>query len=201
MSGREFSALGVAILTSVLIRSWIVWSERPVLTPLTVGDMKSANEQTRAQSDVSDVDEAYVDTLRGAAEAAPNDVSPRLSLGDLFFTAQRFEAAIPWYEEVLVLSPENVDASTKLGVSYYYTGQIARSIETFEKSLTVDPTHQRALLSLGIVKAFGLQDLDGAMVAWEQVIEIEPDSEEGRAAQDSLDRIRATHGSSGAEEP
>ena len=201
MSGREFSVLGVAVLSSVLIMGWIVWSERPVLTPATIGDAKSAGEQTSTQTDVADVDEVYAETLRDTAEAAPNDVSPRLLLGDLYFTAQRFETAIPWYEEVLALSPENVDASTKLGVSYYYTGQIERSVETFEKSLTVDPTHQRALLSLGIVKAFGLQDLDGAMVAWEKVIEIEPDSAEGQAAQDSLDRIRATHESSGADEP
>lgn len=201
MSGREFSVLGVAVLASVLIMGWIVWSERPVQTPAVIGDVKSAGEQTSAQPDVADIDEAYAATLRDTAEAVPNDVASRLSLGDLYFNAQRFEAAIPWYEEALALSPENVDASTKLGVSYYYTEQIDRSVETFEKSLTFDPTHQRALLSLGIVKAFGLQDLDGAIVAWEQVIEIEADSAEGRAAQDSLDRIRAAHGSSGADEP
>ena len=59
MSGREFSVLGVAVLASVLIMGWIVWSERPVQTPAAIGDVKSAGEQTSAQPDVADIDEAY----------------------------------------------------------------------------------------------------------------------------------------------
>jgi tetratricopeptide (TPR) repeat protein len=137
-----------------------------------------------------------VATLEASAQSLPDDASPRVSLGDLYFEAQRFEEAIEWYDQALALNPADVDAGTNLGVSYYYSDQTERAIETFERSLEVDPSHQRALLSLGIVKAFGLQDLDGAIVVWERVVAIAPDSPEGLAAQDSLDRIRAAHGSS-----
>ena len=101
---------------------------------------------------------------------------------------RRFEQAILWYEAALELSPDHVDVWTNLGISYYYAGQTERAVVQFEQSLEIDPSNQRTLLSLGIVRAFGLQDIEGATALWERVIEIAPDSPEGRAARHSLDQ-------------
>jgi hypothetical protein len=46
---------------------------------------------------------------------------------------------------------------------------------------------------MGIVKAFGKQDLEGASAAWQRVIEVVPDSPEGQAARRALDSLRAAH--------
>jgi hypothetical protein len=56
---------------------------------------------------------------------------------------------------------------------------------------------------MGFVRAFGKQDLDGAAKAWERVIAIAPDSEEGRRARQSLEALRKAHqeGASPAEAP
>ena len=196
MSGRELLILVVAATCTLSIAGWIVWSERPVQTSPTSARTTTSDPEPSARPAPRDVDETLVATLEASAQSLPDDASPRVSLGDLYFEAQRFEDAIEWYDQALALNPADVDAGTNLGVSYYYSDQTERAIETFERSLEVDPSHQRALLSLGIVKAFGLQDLDGAIVAWERVVAIAPDSPEGLSAQDSLDRIRAAHGSS-----
>ena len=42
-------------------------------------------------------------------------------------------------------------------------------------------------------EAFGKQDLDGALVAWQQVIELSPNSPEGQAARQALDSMRSAH--------
>ena len=49
------------------------------------------------------------------------------------------------------------------------------------------------MVTLGIVKAFGLQDLEGATAAWERVLEVAPDGSEARAARDALNRLQAAH--------
>ena len=185
--------LAGATLCSVAIMGWIVWSERQVSPPPSSGQAVQA--PPIAAPAPRDVDATRVATLEASAVSSPEDASPRVSLGDLYFEAERFEDAIPWYEQAIALNPSDLDASTSLGVSYYYAGQTERAIEAFERSLEVAPSNQRALLSLGIVRAFGLQDLEGAITAWEQVVAIAPDSPEGVAAQDSLDRLRAVHGS------
>ena len=130
-----------------------------------------------------------------ALENNPEDVESRVALGNLYFDAHRFDQAIPWYEQALAVAPNNVDVSTDLGVSYYYMQQPGRAVAQFERSLDADPMHVKTHLNLGIVKSFGLQDLDGALTAWERVIEIAPDSVEAVAAQDALDRIGSVHGS------
>ena len=43
------------------------------------------------------------------------------------------------------------------------------------------------MLNLGIVRAFGKQDLAGATKAWQQVVEHRPGSPEGQAAKRALD--------------
>ncbi len=55
-----------------------------------------------------------------------------------------------------------MNVSTDLGVCYYYTNQPDKALEQFDHSLKLDPKHAKTLLNVGIVKAFGKQDLDGA---------------------------------------
>ena len=43
------------------------------------------------------------------------------------------------------------------------------------------------------MKAFGLQDLEGATAAWERVLEVAPDGPEARAAREALSRLQTAH--------
>ena len=79
-----------------------------------------------------------------------------------------------WYEEALQIDPKHVNASTDLGIAYYYMNQPDRALAQFERSLAIDPKHTKTLLNIGIVRAFGKQDLEGAAKAWQQVLESRP---------------------------
>jgi tetratricopeptide (TPR) repeat protein len=70
-------------------------------------------------------------------------------------------------------------------------------LEQFDRSLKLDPKHAKTLLNVGIVKAFGKQDLPGAMQAWQDVIKIAPDSPEGQAAKRALDSLQSAHPAAG----
>ena len=59
------------------------------------------------------------------------------------------------------------------------------------KSLAIDPKHIKTLLNVGIVRAFGKQDLAGAGKAWQQVVDLAPDSPEGQAAKKGLEGIKS----------
>ena len=187
---RESLILGFSVACSMAIMGWIIWAERPVPpeppavapTDTSVGGVQ-----------VPPLDEARVAELVTAAEADAEDLDSRVSLAALYFDSHSFEQAIPWYEEVLTLTPDDVQASTNLGISYYYVGAPERSVDQFERSLEIEPTHAQTLVTLGIVKAFGLQDLEGATAAWERVLEVAPDGPEARAARDALSRLQTAH--------
>src|ERR1700676_1736117 len=127
------------------------------------------------------LDEAQATALKSVAAREPTNARPRAQLGDLYFDAERYAEAIQWYGEAVKLAPGDVNISTDLGICYYYTNQPDKALQQFEHSLKLDPKHVKTLLNVGIVKAFGKQDLDGALQAWQQVMQIAPDSPEGQS--------------------
>ncbi len=186
---RESLILGLTVACSMAIMGWIIWTERPVASvpPAAPTDTSVSGAQPPPP------DEARVADLIAAAETDAEDLDSRVSLAELYFESHSFEEAIPRYEEVLTMMPDNVQASTNLGISYYYVGSSERAVEQLERSLEIEPTHAQTLVTLGIVKAFGLQDLEGATAAWERVLEVAPDGSEARAARDALNRLQAAH--------
>ena len=183
-----FAAAGVLF---GLIAGWIIGSQQagPRVAPTPGAASAAASGQPAAPA----LDEAQVASIKSTADRDPSNAAPRVQLGNLYFDAERYGEAITWYGEALKLQPNNVDVSTDLGVSYYYTNQADRALEQFNRSLALDPKHTKTILNVGIVKAFGKQDLEGAEAAWQQVLQLAPESPEAQAARRALDSLRSAH--------
>jgi cytochrome c-type biogenesis protein CcmH/NrfG len=140
------------------------------------------------------LDEAQVQALRNVVDRDSKNAVARVQLGNLYYDAGRFSDAIKWYSESLELNPKDVNVSTDLGVSYYYNNQPDLAIKQLEHSLRIDPKHTKAMLNMGVVLAFGKQDLKGATEVWRRLVEIAPDSQEGRQARQALESLSSAHG-------
>jgi tetratricopeptide (TPR) repeat protein len=198
-------AFGIAGMLFGLIAGWIIGSQQAGMAPVAVPAQASAAPATSgnaAPTRAPTLDEKQVTALKSVAEREPANASPRVQLGNLYFDAERYDDAIKWYGEALQLTPRDVNVNTDLGVCYYYTNQPDKALAQFDKSLAVDPKHAKTLLNVGIVRAFGKQDLDGASAAWQQVIKLAPDSPEGQAAKRALDSLTSAHPSiAGSQKP
>ena len=139
------------------------------------------------------LDSAAVQQFMKQAAADPSSPAPKIALGNLYFDAERYPEAAQWYEDALRSDAKNADVSTDLGVSYYYMNQPDKALAQFDKSLQIDPKHVKTLLNVGIVRAFGKQDLTGAAAAWEQVVALSPTSPEGQQAKRALDAMKGAH--------
>jgi tetratricopeptide (TPR) repeat protein len=192
----ESIAFAVAGVLFGLLVGWIIGSQSGVGQPPPPPQAATATPQASPQA--VPLDQAQVDALKVAAARQPKDAVPRTQLGNLYFDAERYADAITWYTDALSLAPDDVNVSTDLGVSYYYTNQPDRALEQFDRSLKLNPTHTKTILNMGIVKAFGKQDLEGAVEAWTRVVELAPDSPEGLAAKGALERMRAAHSEAGS---
>jgi len=140
------------------------------------------------------LDESKVQALRTVVEGDAKNAVARAQLGNLYYDAGRYTDAIKWYGESLAIDPKDVNVSTDLGVSYYYNNQPDLAIKQLEHSLQLDPKHTKSLLNLGVVRAFGKQDLKGATEVWRRLVEIAPDSAEGRQARQALESLSSAHG-------
>jgi len=192
-----------------LIVGWIIGTQQagPARAPQAQAVPQQAATTTApiaGSGQAALLDENKVKALENAAAQRPQDAVARTELGNMYFDAERYADAIKWYEQSLALAPNDPNVSTDLGVSYYYLNQPDKAIEQFNKSLAADPKHTKTLLNMGIVRAFGKQDLEGAARAWQRVIELAPDSQEGRAAKQALDNMKSAHpdlGSGGSAAP
>jgi tetratricopeptide (TPR) repeat protein len=191
---RESIVFGTAGVFFGILVGWIIGSQQggaprtPAAPPQAAEPQTSQNRPAPAR-----VDEARASTLKQAADRDPRDARSRIELANLYYDAERFDEAARWYEQALQLDPKNVSASTDLGISYYYMNQPDRALAQFERSLAIDPTHTKTLLNVGIVRAYGKDDLEGAVKAWQRVVELVPDSPEGKVAKQALEAVRSAH--------
>ncbi|OFV92322.1 MAG: hypothetical protein A3G76_11810 [Acidobacteria bacterium RIFCSPLOWO2_12_FULL_65_11] len=194
-------AFGIAGIAFGLIAGWVIGTEqaRGGSGGAAAGVAPAAAAPaTPASAPPVVLDQAQVTALTSVAEREPSNPRPRVDLANLYFDADRYDDAIKWYGDALKLNPNDVNVSTDLGVSYYYTNQPDKALDQFAHSLKLEPRHLKTLLNQGIVRAFGKQDLDGAILSWQQVIALAPDSPEGQAAKRALDTLQSAHPSTGA---
>jgi tetratricopeptide (TPR) repeat protein len=193
---RESLVFGVAGLFLGVLIGWIVGSQQGS-NPREAAAAAPAAQQPRApaqnQQTAAPLDEARVASLKQTAERDPRDARTRAELGNAYFDAERFQDASRWYEEALKLDPRNVSTSTDLGISYYYMNQPDRALAQFDQSLAIDPRHGKTLLNIGIVRAYAKDDLEGAVKVWQRVLELAPESAEGKVARQALDAVRSAH--------
>jgi tetratricopeptide (TPR) repeat protein len=196
-------AFGVAGIAFGLIAGWIIGTEqaRPAQPPAAQAGAAAPANAASSNTRAAIVDDAKVNALKSVAEKEPKNAKPRIELGNLYFDAERYDDAIAWYEQAVTLQPNDENLSTDLGVCYYYTNQPDKALVRFDASLKINPKHVKTLLNLGIVRAFGKQDLAGATAAWEQVIAIDPNGAEGQAARRALDTLKSAHGAAGGPKP
>ena len=187
----ESIVFAVAGMCFGVILGWVIGAQqasRPT-APAAVAPAQEQGQGTTRQA--PPLDEAKVQALMTVIKNDPKNAGAAVQLANTYFDAERYVDAIKWYEEGLRLDATNPDASTDLGISYYYTGQTDRALQQFEASLKIDPRHTKTMLNQGIVLAFGKQDLAGAEAAWKRVVELAPDSPEAQAARKGLEGLAA----------
>ena len=188
---------GIAGTLFGVIIGWVLGSQQAAGTARTAAPVTQsapAQQQPAAAPPPVAIDPERVKALEAAAAQNAKDPQPRVQLGNIFFDGEKYPEAITWYEQAIALAPNNPDVSTDLGVAYYYTNQNDRALTQFDHSLSIDPKHIKTLLNVGIVRAFGKQDLAGAGKAWQQVVDLAPDSPEGQAAKKGLEGIKSASG-------
>ena len=186
---RQSLLFGVAGVFFGILVGWIIGSQQTAPPRQQMMAEAPSGSAPAQQNPPPALDEARVSALQQSAERDPRDAASRVELGNLYFDSERFPEAARWYESALEIDPKNVNASTDLGITYYYMKQADRALAQFDRSLEIDPKHSKTLMNIGIVRAFGKEDLDGAIKSWKRLIEVAPDSEEARRARQAIQAL------------
>jgi cytochrome c-type biogenesis protein CcmH/NrfG len=107
----------------------------------------------------------------------PNNPSLLADIGNLYYDTQLYPAAVDYYQRALALQPSNTAVRTDLGTADWYMGNADSAIAEFEKALSYEPNKANTLFNLGIVKWQGKMDVNGAVNAWQKLLDTNPNYE------------------------
>ena len=181
-----------------LLVGWILGTQTARPAPAPAPQAAAAASPSPGERQPPPLDVQRAADLERQAKARPDDPTLAAELGNVYYDAERFDLAIPWYETSLRLDARNVNVSTDLALCYYFTSDADKALRQIDYSLSIDARHTKTLLNQGIIRAFGKQDLQGAAESWQKVVQIAPDSDEARRARQGLDGLRSAHPDAGA---
>ena len=95
----------------------------------------------------------------------PQDANAWITLGNLYFDTGQPAKSI---------SPGNPNVLTDMGVMHRSLGEFQKALDAFAKAIAADPRHETARMNTGIVLLYDLNDRDGAIAAWQELVRINP---------------------------
>ena len=140
-------------------------------TPSLLGNSpitQAANPQSKSALD------AAAAPLLESLKKNPSDFDTLVKVGNLYYDGQVYPDAIQYYERALKERPESVEVRTDMGTAYWYSGNADRALAEFDRSLKLHPGHAPTLFNVGIVRWQGKNDVNGAVAAWEELLQKNP---------------------------
>ena len=130
--------------------------------------------QASQKQDISNKVAQEINELERGISLNPENVEALIRLGNLYFDTEQPEKAIMAYNKALELDPGNPNVLTDLGVMYRRKGQPLDAIKAFDKAIKIDPRHETPRFNKGVVLLHDLNDPEGAIKAWEELVEVNP---------------------------
>jgi cytochrome c-type biogenesis protein CcmH/NrfG len=119
---------------------------------------------------------AAVSKLKQEVTANPQNAEAWALLGHAYFDINQYREAVDAYKKSLELKPDNADVWTDLGVMYRRSGNPTEAVRAFNKAIQINPRHQQARFNKGIVLMYDLNDRKGALQAWQELVNINPEA-------------------------
>jgi tetratricopeptide (TPR) repeat protein len=126
--------------------------------------------------------------LKNAVEKNPEDTLALKNYADFLSASHKMDEALTYYSKILQVDPRRADIRFSLAVIYYNKQDFVKCENENNLVLKYDPKNQMALYNLGAVAATR-GEVVKAKDFWNQVIEINPDSETGKLAKESLTKL------------
>ena len=85
----------------------------------------------------------------------------------------KFQEAIDYYQQYLVINPSNSDVRVDMGIAYFEKGDTESAISHFNQVIEANPEHVKVWFNLGFVLSLSGKTED-AIKAWKKYLKLEP---------------------------
>jgi cytochrome c-type biogenesis protein CcmH/NrfG len=133
---------------------------------------------------------SQIQTLKEIVKKEPKNLTAWAELGNLYFDSDQPKEAIEAYSRYLAVKPDNPDVRTDMGIMYRKLGQFDKALEEFRKAAQSDPKHVNSRYNIGLVLLHDKQDMKGAIMAWEDYLKVDPNSERAQRIRSQTEKMK-----------
>jgi len=141
------------------------------LPPNVPGDGSTA---TVSPEQLKRMAETQAQPLLARLKAEPSNASLLAEIGNVYYDAQQYPDAVRYYGDALKVDPSNPNVRTDMATAYFYLGNADRALQEFDTTLKYSPRHAQTLFNIGMVKWQAKMDADGALAAWQKLLQTNP---------------------------
>jgi tetratricopeptide (TPR) repeat protein len=155
-------------------------SKSPAVGPLVGSASASAPASMGAQptpEQMKKMADTQAAPMLEKLKSDPNNADLLASIGNIYYDTQQYPAAIDYYQRALKVQPADAGVRTDMATAYWYMGDADTAITEFNKALSYEPNKSNTLFNLGLVKWQGKMDVNGAVAAWEKLLQTNPNYE------------------------
>lgn len=131
-------------------------------------------------------------SLEAEVTKSPQNYQAWTRLGNLYYDTEQPDKAIAAYTKSLELHKGDANIMTDLGVMYRLANQPQKAIEMFDRAKQENPAHLPSRYNKGIVLMYDLNDPQGAIASWEEMLKIDPEAKAGtgESIRDMIDKLK-----------
>jgi len=180
--------LGVGLAVGYLIRTETAdpvaaapVAKAAVKSPHT-GTMTAAG-QMPSLAEMHQIATQQVAPLLDKLKKDPKNFALLMQVGAVYHAAHQFKDSASYYARAVEVQPKNIDAHNKLAISVYRSGDVDGAIAELNRSLNIAPKDPNSLFNLGMIRLEGKKDPKGAVAAWQNLLNLNPQLDAERKAQ------------------
>jgi cytochrome c-type biogenesis protein CcmH/NrfG len=172
-----------------LAMGYSLWggSKASITTQVNAGDTNQSSSSTSSNEFVENSAKPFLEALN----KNPNDFTTIVKLANLYHDTQKYPEAMQYYGQALKIHPEDPDVRTDLGNVYFLIGDADLAITAYLTALHYQPNHVNALYNLGLVRWRGKVDASGAIAAWEELLQRNPNLPERQHIEELIALVRS----------
>jgi cytochrome c-type biogenesis protein CcmH/NrfG len=183
-----FLAIGIAFVLGFLTGSIVSILKREKGIESSMTDLMTQRPVAKGQISIELMEK--IEDLKETVQKDPKDLGAWLKLGDIYLDYNRYRQAIDAYAHYLSIKPEDSDIRTKMGVMLRGVEDFDGAIEAFRKAAQINPRHVESRFQLGALFLKEKKDVNGAITAWEDYLQVAPNSERANWVKAETERLK-----------
>lgn len=171
--GIAAACLVAGLIAGYALRAW--HSPAAALRAVAVSSAPAAGAgHVHTLGEMKQVADEQAAPLLERLKADPNNSGLLVQVGGIYHAAHQYSAAAAYFSRAAQADPSNVAIRSKLAASLYRGGDADGAIAQLNQALHYAPTDANSLFNLGLIRWQGKHDAQGALTAWQQLLEFNP---------------------------